>query len=116
MEEPMARSKKRLELLRGTLDLLVLQTLQQGPMHGYAVAARIQEGTDDVLKIEEGSLYPALHRMERRGWIEAEWGHTDARRRARFYRLSAAGRRQLEDELQRWRRFSAAVEKVIEPA
>ncbi len=112
----MARSRRRVELLRGTLDLLILRTLANGQLHGYRVAAAIQEETDEVLRVEEGSLYPALHRMERRGWIVATWGQTDTNRRARFYELSATGREQLDAELQRWRLFSDAVEKVIEPA
>lgn len=112
----MARSRRRLELLRGTLDLLILQTLAAGSQHGYAIAAAIQRGTDAVLRVEEGSLYPALHRMERRGWIDARWGKTDTNRRARFYELTDAGREQLGAELQRWRQFSGAVEKIIEPA
>lgn len=111
----MAKSE-RLELLRGTLDLLILQTLVDGPLHGYSVAGRIQESSEEALKVEEGSLYPALHRMERKGWIEAEWGKTDTNRRARFYTLTDEGREQLEAELQRWRDFSDAVDKVIQPA
>jgi transcriptional regulator len=105
-----------MELLRGTLDLLILQTLAAGTRHGYAIAAAIQRDTDEVLQVEEGSLYPALHRMERRGWIEAHWGKTDTNRRARFYELTGEGREQLEAELQRWRTFSGAVDKLIEPA
>ena len=112
----MAPPRKKLELLRGTLDLLIMQTLGERSLHGYGIAAAIQGQTDEVLNVEEGSLYPALHRMERRGWIVAEWGKTDTNRRARFYELSADGREQLADELERWRLFSAAVEKVIEPS
>lgn len=112
----MARPSERLELLRGTLDLLILRTLLDAPLHGYAIARSIQDSTDEVLNVEEGSLYPALHRLERRGWIEAEWGRTETNRRARFYELTGAGRRQLEAELDRWRQFSDAVEKVIQPA
>jgi len=109
-------ARRRLELLRGTLDLLVLQTLASGSRHGYAIAAAIQRDTDEVLQVEEGSLYPALHRMERRGWIAATWGKTDTNRRARFYELTDEGSAQLAAELQRWRQFSGAVEKVIETA
>ncbi len=111
----MARPRKRLELLRGTLDLLVLQTLDSGAAHGYAIAARIQRDTDAILQVEEGSLYPALHRMERRGWIAARWGKTETKRRARFYELTDEGREQLDAELERWRQFSGAVERIIEP-
>lgn len=111
-----ARSPRRLELLRGTLDLLILQTLAASAQHGYAIAAAIQRETDAVLRVEEGSLYPALHRMERRDWIEARWGKTDTNRRARFYDLTDAGRKQLSAELLRWRQFSGAVDKVIEAA
>lgn len=112
----MARGRGRLELLRGTLDLLILQTLAGGALHGYAIAAAIQRDTDAVLQVEEGSLYPALHRMERRGWIAATWGTSDTNRRARFYELTGGGAEQLEAERNRWRQFSRAVEKVIEPA
>lgn len=112
----MPKPRGRLELLRGTLDLLVLQTVATGAQHGYAIAAQIQRDTDSVLQVEEGSLYPALHRMERRGWIEARWGKTDTNRRARFYELTSAGREQLDAELARWRMFSGAVDKLIETA
>ena len=111
----MASGGDRLELLRGTLDLLILRTLAAGPLHGYSIARAIQETTDQVLNVEEGSLYPSLHRMERRGWIAAEWSHTAAGRRARFYALTAEGRARLELELDRWRKFSRAVEQVIQP-
>ncbi|MGD8327879.1 MAG: PadR family transcriptional regulator [Acidobacteriota bacterium] len=111
----MAR-KERLELLRGTLDLLVLQTLAGGAMHGYAIAAAIQRDTDELLRVEEGSLYPALHRMERRGWIAAAWGKTETNRRARFYELTDDGAEQLSAEVDRWRQFSGAVDKLIQPA
>ena len=112
----MARRKDRIELLRGTLDLLVLQTLANGPAHGYSIARSIQERTDEVLQIEEGSLYPALHRIERQGWVKAEWGRTEANRRVRVYRLTKDGQRQLRAELGRWRTFSDAVDKLIAPA
>ncbi len=102
-----------LALLQGTLDVLVLKTLSWGPRHGYAVARWIRETTDDILRIEEGALYPALHRMERRGWIEAEWGLSENNRRAKFYQLTPAGRRQLRAESTSWARYSGAVTKVL---
>jgi transcriptional regulator len=101
------------DLLQGTLDVLILKTLTWGPMHGYAVARSLQQLTDDVLRIEEGSLYPALHRMQRRGWVESEWGLSENNRRARYYRLTAEGRRQLRAEASTWSVFSQAVSKVL---
>jgi len=101
------------DLLQGTLDVLVLKTLSWGPMHGYGVARWIQRVTGDVLRIEEGSLYPALHRMERRGWVAAEWGLSENNRRAKYYRLTAAGRRQLAAESTSWSTFAGAVYKVL---
>jgi transcriptional regulator len=103
-----------LDLLRGTLDLLVLKTLSWGPMHGLAALQWIERSTKQRLQIEEGALYPALHRMEDKGWLEAEWGHTDAGRRAKFYRLTPAGRRQLTLELSKWARYSEAVALLID--
>jgi transcriptional regulator len=110
MAEPQA------ELLQGTLDVLILKTLSWGPRHGYAVAKWLEETTDDMLAIEEGSLYPALYRMEKKGWIEAEWGTSELGRRAKFYFLTSAGRARLRQELSQWHRFSAAVAKVLGPA
>jgi transcriptional regulator len=101
------------DLLQGTLDVLVLKTLSWGPMHGYAVARSLQQLTDDVLRIEEGSLYPALHRMERRGWVASDWGLSENNRRARYYRLTAEGRRQLRAEASTWSVFAQAVSKVL---
>ena len=98
-----------LDLLRGTLDLLILRTLSWGPMHGLAVLRWIEQATGERLQIEEGALYPALHRMEQRGWLEAEWGYTDKNRRAKYYRLSRAGRAQLAAELSKWSRYTEAV-------
>ena len=103
-----------LELLRGTLDLLVLKTLSWGPMHGLAVLQWIERTTDRRLQVEEGALYPALHRMENKGWLEAQWGHTERGRPAKFYRLTATGRRQLTRELTKWARYSEAVALLIE--
>lgn len=99
--------------LHGTLDALVLKTLAWGPRHGYAIARWLEETTDEVLNVEEGSLYPALYRMERRGWIEAEWGTSELGRRAKFYRLTASGRAQLRRELAEWSEWTAAVSKVL---
>ncbi len=104
---------EELELIRGTLDLLILKTLSWGPMHGLAVVRWIEEVTGDRLQVEEGALYPALHRMEQKGWLEGEWGVTDQNRRAKFYRLTPAGRRQLRSELSRWSRYTEAVGLVI---
>ena len=106
----------RAELLQGTLDLLVLKTLSEGPLHGYDVARRIQERSADVLVVEEGSLYPALYRMEAKGWIAAEWGKSDNNRRAKFYSLTRAGRKQLAEETRVWERVSRAIQLVLRPA
>jgi PadR family transcriptional regulator, regulatory protein PadR len=105
-----------LDLLKGTLDLLILKTLSWGPAHGYAVARWIEQVTDDVLRVEEGSLYPALHRLEKRGWIASEWGLSDNNRRAKYYDLTADGRKQLRAESADWSRFAAAVFKVLDSA
>ena len=104
------------DLLQGTLDMLILKTLTLGRMHGYAIMRRIQQTSNDALHIEEGSLYPALHRMERRGWIAAEWGVSENNRRAKYYRLTRSGRKQLEAELSLWQRLSEATEKVLQLA
>ena len=103
-------------LLQGTLDLLVLKTLSWGPRHGYGIARWLEETTEDALQIEEGSLYPALYRMERRGWIEAAWGTSEHGKRIKVYSLTTAGRAQLRAETARWAHFSAAVAKVVRPA
>ena len=108
--------RPRLDLLQGTLDLLILRTLQVGPMHGWAVSERIQQISQDVLQVNQGSLYPALHRLEHQGWIKAEWGVSELGRRARFYRLTAAGRKQLELESQNWDRLAAAIGRVLRMA
>jgi transcriptional regulator len=101
------------DLLQGTLDVLVLKTLSWGPRHGYAVARWIERVTGDVLRVEEGSLYPALHRLERRGWVTAEWGLSETGRRVKLYQLTSQGRRQLREELSTWERFADAVGKVL---
>ena len=102
------------ELLQGTLPLLILRVLSSGPNHGFAIARRIHVVSDEALKVEEGSLYPALHRMELAGWIVGSWGTTEHNRRARFYRLTRTGRRQLERETERWRAIAAGVTAVLE--
>jgi transcriptional regulator len=104
------------ELLQGTLDLLILKTLSAGTLHGYAVAQRIQDRSDDVLVVEEGSLYPALYRMEEKGWIAAEWGKSENNRRAKFYSLTRAGRKQLEEETALWERIVRAIGLVLKTA
>ncbi len=100
--------------LHGTLDMLVLKALQRGPLHGYAIALRLEQLSEDVLQVEEGSLYPALYRMEKRGWLESEWATTDTGRRARFYKLTRAGRTQLAAESASWTRLATAVARVME--
>lgn len=101
------------EQLQGALDLLILKTLQRGPMHGYGIAQRIQQISENALRVEEGSLYPALHRIEQAGWINSEWRATETRRRAKFYSLTAVGSRQLAKEEKNWDRVSSAVSKVL---
>ena len=107
------RADPDLDLLRGTLDLLILKTLSWGPMHGLAVLRWIEQVTGQQLQITEGALYPALHRMEQKGWLGADWGYTERNREAKFYRLTAAGRRQLTAELSKWSRYTEAVNLVI---
>jgi len=106
-------SKTPNALLHGTLDALILKTLTRGPLHGYAIARFIEDVTGDAVLVEEGSLYPALYRMEQREWVEAEWGTSELGRRAKLYRLTSAGRVQLAAELATWRRFSAGVSKIL---
>ena len=103
----------RVELLQGTLDLLVLRTLRWGPAHGHAIAKAIEHGSDDVLLVEQGSLYPALHRLIKRGWITFEEGTSENNRRAKFYRLTAKGRKQLEIETSKWETLAAAVGRIL---
>lgn len=100
-------------LLHGTLDALILKTLSGGPRHGYAVARWIEEATDEAVQVEEGSLYPSLYRMERRGWIEANWGTSELNRKAKFYRLTPRGRRELAVETAQWTAFASAVTRVL---
>jgi PadR family transcriptional regulator PadR len=104
---------KSSELLQGTLDLLILKVLSLGPMHGWAVAQRIRQLSSEVLRVNEGALYPALHRLEHQAWIEAEWGESENNRRAKFYSLTAAGRKRLKAEEQSWDRLSVAVQDVL---
>ena len=103
-------------LLQGTVELLVLKRLSWGPMHGYGIAAWIETATDDVLRVEEGSLYPALYRMTRKGWIKGEWGVSENNRRAKFYRLTKAGRREYEKQVAGWQRLSGAVSRAVTAA
>jgi len=109
-------AKVRTDLMTGTLELLILKTLSRDPMHGYGIAQRIHEAVDDLLKVEDGSLYPALYRMEERGWIASEWGVSENNRRAKFYRLTKAGRKRLEGERANWERVSQAIGRILETA
>ena len=109
-------TRDSLNLLQGTLDVLILKTLTTGPSHGYAVTRSIHDRTDGVLNVDDAALYQALHRMERKKWIRAEWGLSENNRRAKFYRLTASGRRQLGAQETTWRRYADAVFKVLEPA
>jgi transcriptional regulator len=106
-------SDHELDLLQGTLDVLVLRALSFGPMHGYAVARFIRDGSDGTFRVLDGALYTALHRFEERGWVESEWGHSDKGKRARFYRLTTAGRRALRAEGESWEKYVAAVAGVL---
>jgi transcriptional regulator len=107
--------KNRIELLQGTLDMLILRTLQWGPQHGHGIGLAIRAGSSEVLHVEHGSLYPALHRLERQGWIVAEWKVTDNKQRARYYRLTRAGRKQLVAERSRWRLLVGAIAQIMDP-
>jgi transcriptional regulator len=109
----MSDQNEKLEIVQGTLDMLILKTLSAGPLHGYAIANRILLASDDFLKVEEGSLYPALHRMERRGWIEAEWGLSELNRKAKYYRLTVSGRAQLKVAVKNWSRILEAIAGVM---
>ena len=106
----------RTDLMQGTLELLILKTLSHDSMHGYGIAQRIHETVDDLLKIEDGSLYPALYRMEERGWITSDWGVSENNRRAKFYKLTRAGRKQLGAESANWERVSRAITRILRPA
>lgn len=110
------REEDRLELPQGTLDLLILKTVALEPQHGWAISERIQQISRDVFRVGQGSLYPALHRLERRGWIKARWGASENNRRAKYYELTRSGRRQLESEAEAWRKLAAAMARVLEMA
>ena len=105
---------ERIDLPQGTLDLLILRTLSLEPQHGWAISERVQQVSSDVLRIQQGSLYPALHRLERRGWIKAKWGTSENNRRAKYYELTRMGRKQLEAETESWRKLATAVAQVLE--
>jgi PadR family transcriptional regulator PadR len=107
-------TNRNIELPQGTLDLLILRTLAAGPQHGWAISERVQEISSDVLRIQQGSLYPALHRLERRGWVKPRWGTSENNRRAKFYELTRSGRRQLELEKSLWRKLTTAVAQILD--
>jgi PadR family transcriptional regulator, regulatory protein PadR len=111
-----APDRERLELLQGTLDMLVLRTLQWGPRHGHGIGQAISQQSDELLKVETGSLYPALHRLEKRGWLKAEWGISEANHRAKYYRLTAAGKAQLLREQDRWSQLVTVIGRIMNPA
>ncbi len=113
---PSRKSPLQSEMLRGTLDMLVLQTLVLGPAHGHTIAHAIEHGSEEVLQIEHGSLYPALHRLEDRGWIASFWGTSDNNRKARYYRLTPAGRKQLIEQTTRWEQLVRAIGRILKPA
>jgi len=108
--------RNRIELLQGTLDLMILQTLQWGPHHGYGISQAIRNRSGEILQVDTGSLYPALHRLERRGWIKARWGTSDNNRRAKYYELTKSGRLQLAAERASWQKLTAAVAQVLDPS
>jgi PadR family transcriptional regulator len=110
------KEKERIELLQGTLDLLILRTLRLGPSHGHAIVKAIERGSDDVLQIEQGSLYPALHRLIKRGWITYDEGVSENNRRAKFYSLTAKGRKQLDIETGKWDKLARAISRILRPA
>ena len=112
----MAKKTEQSDILQGTLDMLILQILAPGPAHGHTIAYAIERRSEEVLLVEHGSLYPALHRLEDRGWIASFWGTSENNRKARYYRLTAAGRKQLRAEMNRWERIVRAVNQVLRPA
>jgi PadR family transcriptional regulator PadR len=107
-------TNERIDLPQGTLDLLILRTLALGPQHGWAISERVQQVSSDVLQIQQGSMYPALHRLERRGWIKAKWGTSDNNRRAKYYELTPTGKKQLAVETETWRKLTVAVTQILE--
>jgi transcriptional regulator len=107
--------KDKTDLLQGTLDLLILRSLQLGPMHGFGISVLIRQTSKEVLQVEQGSLYPALYRLEAQGWIDSEWGTSDNNRKAKFYRLTPEGRKQLQAETSNWKRLSDAINLVLKP-
>jgi transcriptional regulator len=114
----MAKSEpyqNRVDLIQGTLDMLILRTLQWGPQHGHGIGVAIRSGSEEVLQVEHGSLYPALHRLERRSWLVAEWRTTENKQRAKYYRLTAAGKKQLAAEHERWTLIAAAIHRIMGP-
>ena len=108
--------KDKMDLLQGTLDLLILKALKLGPMHGFGISVLIRQMSEEVLRVEQGSLYPALYRLERQGWIESEWGVSDNNRKAKFYKLTPAGRKQLAQETSNWEKLSRAINLIVRPA
>jgi PadR family transcriptional regulator len=106
--------EKQLELLQGTLDMLILKAVSLGPLHGYGVLLRIQQISEDRLEIQQGSLYPALYRLERQGWIASEWGESENKRKAKYYRLTAAGRRRLQTEAEKWNRMADVIAAILQ--
>lgn len=112
---PKGRYQNQIELLQGTLDLLILQTLQWGPQHGYGIGNAIKANSGELLRVETGSLYPALHRLERQGWVKSEWKLTEGRQRAKYYQLTPAGKKQLASERSRWQQLVGAIAAVLNP-
>src|SRR5215475_174507 len=115
-KENQAEKNGRIELLQGTLDMLILRTLLFGPLHGHNIAHHIKHTSEDALQVDHGSLYPALQRLERRCWVTAEWGISENNRRAKYYRLTKAGKKQLLDEASKWERLNAAIARIMKPA
>jgi PadR family transcriptional regulator PadR len=107
-------TKSNIDLLQGTLDMLILKTVALEPMHGYGISQRIQQISKDILKVQQGSLYPALYRLEQQGWITSDWGTSDNNRKAKYYRITRAGKKQLEEETSNWERLAAAVAQILQ--